>query len=980
MSTVDNTYLLSLFGNTSTTSNNLLSVLSQSWANQASATSSSTSGSSVTTSINTPIPPTPPWASGSSLPQQAALVTTALAQQPLVNANAINLDSNTPDNSDYRNLFALYQGLNALDGLATDASQPNLTAIQQTQYASAFKTGLAQVISAVGSTKFDNLTLASGQTSSSQTSSAGVSTAANSTTYVGQPMYIGDASQPVPAFAGDVQFALTAKQLNGPTITVNFDLSEMGSTPRTLANVLGYLNGKLAAAGVQTRFADKQMIAPPNTITVNGKTVTLPDSPTQYALTLNTSSLETVSLSAPQTADAVYVTQSATTTASNTATTPVMGTTTTTADNVTTTTTGSTTTTTTVDQQLLKFQTDTSSTATPPPDTAPRPGDANSVAGRAWSETLASATTSALATATGPDGSVYVLTNVDDSVSGQAIAGQSDVALMKYDPSGNLIYTRTLGASTAASGLSLAVSSTGQVAIAGSVTGSLTGTDVGELQSTVNGVNETASSTSGTPDSFVTLFDASGNELWTQSAGGVQSNQANAVAFGANGQVFVAGKTQSPMQGGGTEQGGWDGYLQGFTSAGTLEFTQQFGTTGSDSATSIAVNGNSVLVGSVDNGDAVVRSFDTTNPKAVTLTASQDLGNLQGGNLVGIGLNSNGQLIVAGTAHNTALGSGVATAVNSAPGGSNVFVASLDASLSSTSGNTIAWYGGSGDDTATAMTVADGQVYVAGKTATDLPGTTPIGSQDGFLVQIDPSTGNATWTERFSGPGGNVAPQSIAVATGGASILDRLGLPSGTLQMGDPSNLLTSATSLRAGDQFTVAANGGPATTVTIEADDTMQTLAQKIERATGNNATVQVLSNGSVAQLNIKPFLQNSSITLGQGPAGKDALAGLGLKTGVIQNPPDTSSTSSSANTDPLLGLNLTSALNLSTKDSIATAKGVLDQALQTIQKAYQDLVNKGQPPQNPAAASASGPVPTYLSNEIANYQAALQRLTGQT
>jgi hypothetical protein len=911
--------------------------------------------------------------------QQAALVTTALAQQPLVNANAVTLNTNTPDNSDYRNLFALYQGLNALDGLATDASQPNLTAIQQSQYANAFKTGLSSVISAIGGMKFNNLTLASGQTSASQTSSAGVSTAANSTTYVGQPMYLGDPSQPIPAFADDVQFALTAKTLNGPTTTVNFDLSEMGSTPRTLANVIGYLNGKLAAAGVQTRFADKQMLAPPNTITVGGKTVTLPDSPTQYALTLNTSSLETVSLSAPQTADAVYVTQSATTTDTETATTPVMGTTTTTTDNVTTTTTGSQTTTTTVDQQLLKFQTDNSSTATPPTDTAPRPGDANSVAGRAWSDTLAAATTSALATATGPDGSVYVLSNIDDSVEGQAIAGQSDVALTKYDSSGNLIYTRTLGASTAAQGLSLAVSSTGQVAIAGSVTGSLTGTDVGELQSTVNGVNETSNSSSGTPDSFVTLFDSTGNELWTQSAGGTQSNQANAVAFGANGQVFVAGKTQSPMQGGGVEQGGWDDYLQGFSSTGALEFTQQFGTTGTDSATSIAVNGNAVYVGSVDNGDAVVRSFDTTNPKAVTQTASQDLGSLGGGSLVGIGLN-NGQLVVAGSARNTSLGSGVATAVNSAPGGSNVFVASLDPSLTSTSGNTIAWYGGSGDDTATAMTVANGAVYVAGKTASDLPGTTPIGKQDGFLVQLDPSTGAATWTERFSGPGGNVAPESIAVASGGASILDRLGLPSGTLQMGDPSNLLTSATSLRAGDQFTVAANGGPPTTVTIEADDTLQTLATKIQRASGNNATVQVLSNGSVAQLNIKPFLQTSSITLGQGPAGKDALAGLGLKTGVIQNPPDTSSSSSSADSDPLLGLNLTSSLNLLTKDSISTAKGVLDQALQTIQKAYEDLVNKNQPPANPAAASASGPVPTYLTNEISNYQAALQRLTGQT
>ena len=271
---------------------------------------------------------------------------------------------------------------------------------------------------------------------------------------------------------------------------------------------------------MQTRFADKQTIAPPNTINVGGKTVTLPDAPAQYALVLNTSAIETVSLSAPQTADAVYVTQSATDTETSTATTPVMGTTTSTTDNVRPRPPSSQTTTTTVDQQLLKFQTGNSSTATAPPDTTPRPGDPNSVAGRAWSTTLAAATTSALATATGPDGSVYVLSDVNDSVEGQAIAGQSDGARTKYDPSGNLIYTRTLGASTAATGLSLAVSSTGQVAIAGSVTGSLTGTDVGELQNTVNGVTETAST--GTADSFVTLMDSNGDELWTQSGGGVQ--------------------------------------------------------------------------------------------------------------------------------------------------------------------------------------------------------------------------------------------------------------------------------------------------------------------------------------------------------------------------------------------------------------------------------------------------------------------------
>ena len=158
-------------------------MLSNAWANEAQATSSGSKRHHLDQHAD---PPTPPWQSGSSAPQQAALVTTALAQQPIINASAISLDSNTPDNDDYRNLFAIYQGLNALDGLATDASATNLTAIQKQQYASAFTAGLFQVMSFVGSTKFNNLTLATGETATSQTSTAGVPTAANSDQYVGR--------------------------------------------------------------------------------------------------------------------------------------------------------------------------------------------------------------------------------------------------------------------------------------------------------------------------------------------------------------------------------------------------------------------------------------------------------------------------------------------------------------------------------------------------------------------------------------------------------------------------------------------------------------------------------------------------------------------------------------------------------------------------------------------------------------------------
>jgi hypothetical protein len=952
---VDNSYLLPLF-TSSSSSNNLFAALIP---------PASTTTPAVSTSISDAAKvPTPPWDPSSPMPQQTALTTSVLAGHPFINEGSISLDVSSASD-DYRKLFALYQGVNALDGLAVQAQATGVTALQQTALENAFASGLSQVTSYVNATKFDNFQIASGQTGISQTSSSGVAVGGN--LYTGQALYQGDSSQPVDAFQGPVQFSMNVKSLNGPTTEVNFDLSEMGSTPRTLGNVITYLNGKLADAGVLTRFGDKQEPAPPNTITVGGKTVTLPDAPTKYALTINGSSLETVSLSAPATADAVYVAQAATTVTTGVATTPVMGVSTVTTGNSTVVTTGSSTTTTTTTQQLLKFQTDDSSTPDAPPDAVARPGDPNSVDGRAWSQTLASATSAARATATAPDGSVYVLTDVDGAVGGQQVSGTSDVALMKYDSAGNLLFTRTLGAASSASGFALAVSADGQVAVAGSVTGALTDTNNPVTVDGDSGVDPTTS------DSFVSVYDDNGDEEWTAREGATGADQANAVAFGADGSVYVAGKTQSPMTGATTSAGGGDGYLQSYSATGVRQFTQQFGTSASDSATALTVNGSSVLVGSVDNGHAVVRNFDVSTATAPVLTATQDLGDLQGGNLVGIAMN-NGQLVVAGTARNPALGGTGVTQVNASNGGADVFVASLDPSLTSTSGDTLAWYGGSGDDTATAMTVANGQVYVAGKTNSDLPGTTPIGKQDGFVAQIDPSTGASTWTERFSGPGGSVAPSAIAVASGGASVLDRLGLPSGVVQTADPSSLITSATSLRAGDSFMVTANSSTPVKVTIAADDTLQTLATKIQRASGFRATVTVLNTGGVEQLRITPSSKQSVVTLGQGPVGSDALGPLGLKTGVIEDTPDPTVSSSK----PLQGLDLTTALNLNSTDAIASAKTVLDQALSTLRVAYQNLATKGLPKSPPSGSS--GTVPQYLTNQIANYQAALQRLTGST
>jgi hypothetical protein len=89
----------------------------------------------------------------------------------------------------------------------------------------------------------------------------------------------------------------------------------------------------------------------------------------------------------------------------------------------------------------------------------------------------------------------------------------------------------------------MAISDDGQVAIAGSVAGGLSGATNGPINSDSAGT---------LTDSFVTLYDAKGDETWTVRRGGMLEDEATAVAFGQDGVVYVGGRTKSDIPGSAT--------------------------------------------------------------------------------------------------------------------------------------------------------------------------------------------------------------------------------------------------------------------------------------------------------------------------------------------------------------------------------------------------------------------------------------------
>ena len=939
--------------------------------------------------------PTAPWnattstsatspattAVGGTLDSTDTLVEQIIAGKSIVNPAAATLSQTTSSaaaNTDYQNLFALYQGLTTLQSLATAASSSSTTSTQLSLIQQAFSSGLGQVRSFVAGDPFQEFAVSDGKVSTDDTTTVGAQQASD--TYDTKALVTGSPGDIVSSLQGDVSFSMTATNLQGAATTVNFDLDDMGSTPRTLSNVVNYLNGQLSAAGLKTTFSDNLIPGQAAVTTTSGgvTTTVTAATPDQYGLQINGTPNELLSFSAPSSTPAVYVAQTSydPSATSTTSTTSAITTST-----VTTSTSGASTTAATVTSQLLKLD---------------QPGASGGATANGFSDSLPAGAT-VTATATAPDGSVYVLANVDQTINGQTIQGPQDAVLMKYDSAGQLVYTNTLGSADTVDATALAVSADGsQVAIAGSVTG-------GAIDPT-----DTSQAGSTTQQSFVSVYDSSGDALWNNTQDADDDNQANAVSFGPDDTVYVAGSTMGRLPDA-TSAGAQDGYLQGFDVSTTTDpltkavtysassaFTQEFGTSGVDRATGVAVSGSSVYVSSVENGDAVVRRYDlgvttssgqemtddgegktSATKVSATLGAKQDLGALTGGDVSGIAVAADGSVLVTGSTHDAALNAGTVTDAYSGAG--DAFVASLNANLSAAAGGeSLAYYNAGQPTTATAITASGNTAYITGQIngqSTTTPGL-------GYAAAIDPTTGQVSWSSTFSGNNGTAAPSSIAVSSSGASALDLLGLPQGALQVQNtPSQLVVANTSAQAGDSFYVQTGTGLPQQVTISADDTYQTLAEKIEQASGYNATVTTLTLDNQTQIKIAPANASATLRIEAGPSGQDALSSLGLSEGLVSGAVDAAAPTTQ-NGAPVTSeiqshysVTVPDSLSLADSADIAQTQSTLATAIADVQSIYYDMTTAKS---TTTGGSTGGTVPAYITAQISNYQLALERLTG--
>ena len=858
----------------------------------------------------------PPWEA--TPPAQEARDAQVLATTNFLDTSNVPLTATSTDaktEEDNQKLFSLYTAINNLSYLAGMANRDGMTAGQLAGFNARFQTGLQQVRDYIANASFNNFTLQAAAPSASATGTAGV--AFGSFTYKTRTL-TSDANQgsALPGLDSSQRLTITVNK-GGVATDVAIDLSQIGGA-LTLDNVISYVNQELSAAGFGSRL---------HKVLTKG---TLDDpANASYGIEVAPSGSETLSFSSPDAAPALYV-------AGNS------GLATATSD------TGA-------DQQgrLVKLT---------------NLGTTQSAAFSATAQPSSGLTTAAAAVVDA-DGNAYIVGNATGDFGNQLNQASQDVYLTKYDSAGNVVWTRMLGSAGTAAGYGLALDPNGGVVVAGSTTAQLSATSVSD----------------GNTDSFVARYDASGGQTWVKQIQTLSNNQAASLSVDSSGNIYVAGQVTGVIGSGQTNGGGNDAYLVKLDSKGNVVTENQYGSSGSDSAAATAVTGDGgLVVASVVNGDAVISKYangDLTQPPVW----QKDLGALQAGGGISSIAVSNGRIYVAGTSSNGALtASGEATIAAANSGGMDAFVAALTDDGSSASADTVSYVGTGATDKGNALTVgSDGTVYLAGTTGGTFAGQSRnIASTDNMFVSALNANGSIAWTRQFGGADGASTGQAIAFDSNGASVLDSLGLPRGALSLNQTVDL-TQATTLRAGDSFSIQIQGATTRTakITIDSGETLGSLTAK------SNIELQNLGKASVAYGNGNESLKiqvNPGVTasLVAGPAGFDALARLGLSPQTLSAPSSDSAAGSAQSSaqSTAYGLGMPQDTDISTASGGSAARAQLLSVLTAIQKIYQAENNPSASTATASSGAPSSAAANATAAQIANYTTALNMLTAMT
>ena len=324
------------------------------------------------------------------------------------------------------------------------------------------------------------------------------------------------------------------------------------------------------------------------------------------------------------------------------------------------------------------------------------------------------------------------ISGITDGNLGGTNAGGYDAFLAKYDPAGNLLWTKQLGTSANDSYGAVAVDGFGNAFISGWTRGSLGGINMGS------------------DDAFLAKYDTAGNLLWIKQIGTGAWDLSFSVAVDASGNAFISGYTTGNL--GGTNAGNSDAFLAKYDPNGNLFWIKQFGTSADDSSYSVAVDasGNAFISGltsgslggtNVGSEDVFLAKFDPNG----NLLWTEQIGTIAPERSRSVVVDGAGNVFISGLTYGSLGGTNV--------GEIDAFLAKYD-----TNGNLL-WIeqlGTSRDEYSFSVAVdTTGNAFISGYTYGILGGTNAGGS-DAFISKYDPS-GNLLWTHQLGTSGGDVS-------------------------------------------------------------------------------------------------------------------------------------------------------------------------------------------------------------------------------
>jgi hypothetical protein len=381
---------------------------------------------------------------------------------------------------------------------------------------------------------------------------------------------------------------------------------------------------------------------------------------------------------------------------------------------------------------------------------------------------------------TDPDGNVYVVgwTNsiVFPEAGGQATVGGGNAFVMKFTPSGALVYTTIVGGSGIDSGEGLAVDGAGQVVFTG-------WTDSTDLP-TANPIRLNQ----GGRDAFLTKLDAAGRLVFSTYVGGNGSFEyGESVAIDADGAIYLTGSTYStnfPVVNAfqPTRAGNVDAYVIKVTADGSLLYGSYLGGTALDNAESIALDGqgNFIITGNTASADFPTVSPFQTNlggddvyvakfaPDGSYLVFSTYLGGGSADKSKAILVDDDNRIYVSGSTDSTNFP--VVNGLHANRGSTDAYITRLT-EFGAVDFST--YLGGNGADTAFGLALADRHLFVTGQTASvDFPivnGLQPAkagapGIVDAFVSDIDVDLLTLAYSSYLGGTGADQGRGVAAVA------------------------------------------------------------------------------------------------------------------------------------------------------------------------------------------------------------------------